>query len=154
MYKQHLNVAKDCGQSYSGCEKVWKIPHYKYLNGGDKALGIYPGGEHYPFWDSHTFILRDGVLVGIHFKESRTGVRWGTPSMYFAVDVNGINKGPNKIGRDLFFLHLDKAKTGRILPYTNEAFLDGGYDYRNTCEKDQKGFSCAYRIITEGKMNY
>ena len=98
--------------------------------------------------------MNDGTIVGINFKSIKGQVFWSSPDIYFTVDVNGV-KGPNKLGRDVFFLYMTKKdKSGKILPFTNEPFLSGGADDRNTCDKDKPGYSCAYRVITEGKMNY
>lgn len=54
----------------------------------------------------------------------------------------------------MFFVYMDKAMQGKILPYTNEDFTDGPIDKRNTCDNSKTDYSCAYRIITENKMNY
>lgn len=77
--------------------------------------------------------------------------------MYFTIDVNG-TKGPNKVGRDVFFLYMNhNDQSGKILPYVNGSInAPGGGDFSqaNTCDKDKSGVSCAYRVIMEGKMNY
>lgn len=97
--------------------------------------------------------MADGVSVAIRFRIVG-GVMWGHPDIAFTIDVNG-RKGPNQIGRDIFYLYMNKESHGKVLPYTNELNGHGGsQDYRDTCEVTKIGHSCAYRVISEGKMNY
>lgn len=151
LYKKHLIVAEDCGlikwnQKLCGQQ----IPVYKYLNGETNATFLY---NLPPYTDTYTFILQDGSIIAVGFKVVAIGMRWGTPDISFTIDVNGL-KGPNIIGRDVFIVYMDKNKQGKILPYTNEVFIDGPTDNRNTCDKSKSGYSCAYRVISENKMNY
>ena len=147
-YKKHLKVIKDLGNC-----PAWACPidfeSYRYLN-GDQYVS-----DGMLFVNSpHIIVLSDGVTIGMLFRQTSSGgVYWGLPDLLFTVDVNG-KAGPNQIGRDVFWFYLKKSGDGKILPYANETFPDGAVDNRNTCEPDLKGYSCAYRIITEGGMNY
>ncbi len=158
-YKKYLKIVKECKQNYSNVvetECYIKPGSYRYLNGlvgatgpSNNVLFSGSGGK-----INYTFVLNDGVVISFRFLQGTYGgVAWGSPDMLITVDVNG-KAGPNQIGRDTFFFYLKKNGDGKILPYANETFPNGGIDYRNTCEPDLKGFSCAYRIITEGGMNY
>ena len=143
-YKKHLKVIEDLG----AC-RAWDCPmdfeSYRFLN-GDKYVN-----DGMVFVNSpHILVLNDGVVIGTHFRDTSSGgVYWGTPDLLFTVDVNG-KAGPNQIGRDTFWLYLEKTGDGKILPLTKDSYNN----YKNTCGPGLKGYSCAYRIITEGGMNY
>ena len=72
---------------------------------------------------------------------------WGQPNLIFAVDVNGKNK-PNQYGRDIFLLYLNEK--GSVLPL----YIYGNYTPEDDCNIKGKGMTCAYKVLTEGKMNY
>ncbi|MFR1673125.1 MAG: type II secretion system protein, partial [Candidatus Gastranaerophilaceae bacterium] len=154
LYRKHLNpycsgnIALYWGDQ-TFCNGI-KIPDYRDLSGKETAKGLTRTSL---FIYSYPFILNDGTIVGIHFFNRPT--IWGSPDITFVVDVNGI-KGPNKLGRDVFFLYMNKKdKSGKILPYTDVIIGNGAQiDHRDTCDRDKPGYSCAYRVITEGKMNY
>ena len=154
LYRNHLNLYCS-GNKYTYyddetfCNGI-KIPDYSDLSGKESGKGLYGAPL---FIYGYPFVLNDGTIVAIHFMSKSGQVYWGTPVLSFVVDVNGV-KGPNKLGRDVFFLYMNKDMSGKILPYTNEIFLSTGTDHRDTCDKDKAGYSCAYRVITEGKMNY
>ena len=151
LYIKHLDVISSGEYCYYCNELMPGVPRLTYtsLNGVSPGKGLYG----YPlFINSHPLLLKDGSIIGISFMNRTNAVYWGTPDISFTVDVNGL-KGPNRIGRDVFFLYIN-AKTGKFLPYTNETFDKGKVDYRDTCAKGKEGYSCAYKVMTEGKMNY
>ncbi|MFR1673155.1 MAG: hypothetical protein ACLSWI_09450, partial [Candidatus Gastranaerophilaceae bacterium] len=130
-----------------------KIPNYIDLTGKETAKALGSTGAPI-FVYSYPFVLKDGTILGIRFSVTFNSVTWEAPDITFLIDVNGV-KGPNKLGRDLFILYMKKDKSGKILPYIDEIIRTGAQiDHRNTCDKDKAGYSCAYRVITEGKMNY
>ena len=69
------------------------------------------------------------------------------------VDVNGLEKGPNKEGRDVFYFYID---------FNNNKILPGGtYDYSGNASESYKNCSatnlsadCTAKVLIEGKMNY
>ena len=66
---------------------------------------------------------------------------------YAYVDVNGIKKGPNKEGRDVFLFGID-AIDNKIIP-------DGNYnDSWKNCSATNLSTSCTAKVLIEGKMNY
>ena len=154
-YKQHLKILQECGAEPGGSTVATKCHvaanKHRYLNGENGSASV--SGFLWFYRSGRTFILQDGILVSISFLKDGSAVFWGSPDMLFTVDVNA-KAGPNQVGRDVFFFYLKKTGDGKIMPYANETFPNGGIDYRNTCEPDLKGYSCAYRIITEGGMNY
>ena len=159
LYRKYLKVAYECGAdvNYKGDACHISPFEYKYLNGQkgtDNCIAMPSQFNYCLFSSGNQLVLSDGSLIGFTFKTHSNGIRWGLPDLLFTIDVNG-RSGPNQIGRDVFFVYLKKNEHGKIRPYTNEEFRDGGTDYRNTCEDTtQLGFSCAYRIFQERKMNY
>lgn len=163
LYKKHLKVARACSSFIYNCPEIpelWskaynnQLVTYKALNGEINPAGVFDC----IFCRSFPMQLEDGTFLGITFFSTQGGqVLWGRPKMYFTIDVNGA-KGPNRVGRDVFFLYMNhNDKSGKILPYVNGVISgSGGGDFSqaNTCDKDKSGVSCAYRVITEGKMNY
>lgn len=151
-YINHLNVAKVCYYSVNSTNEC--VPYknlVKTLN-GEPAFGIGSAGKYNTLWDDDTLILQNGSLITFRFREKYNSVVWGLPSaLAFSIDVNGA-KPPNIIGRDIFFLYLEK--NGKIQPYVRSGVYTNIVDLKNTCEINKSGHSCAYRVITEGKMNY
>ena len=91
--------------------------------------------------ENDEFITTDGITyifpcAGIFY--SSDGV---------LVDVNGIEKGPNKEGRDVFAFGIS-LDDNKILP-------DGTYnDYWKDCSATNLSTSCTAKVLIEGKMNY
>ena len=75
------------------------------------------------------------------------------------VDVNGVQKSPNKYGRDRFAFYID-YEHNKIIPYGTEEMV---YTYDTVpewsdckVENDDSlnALSCTAKVIIEGKMNY
>lgn len=67
------------------------------------------------------------------------------------IDING-KKGPNQWGRDTFRFHF--MEDGSVKPYgyeTSQATVEANC---NTSGAASDGYSCAFKVIKEGKMNY
>ncbi len=96
-----------------------------------------------PFYFTYPLVLADGMTIAFRFQSNGGGGFFWTQdaSVRFTVDVNG-KKGPNKLGRDVFLLYL---RDGKIVPNSK---------YIGDCETNKTGLSCAYRVLTEGGMNY
>ena len=149
-YKDKLKIGIDCcddNRNGSTAETACYIPstQYKYLNGNLVTL-------YRPFGTKYVFTLNDGVTIGIDFNQTRTGVMWGYTSLVFTIDVNG-KRGPNQVGRDLFYLYLDKNKKGKIQTYV-ESYNSVDRFNRDNCKSGMSGYSCGEKIITEGGMFY
>ena len=153
-YKKYLNVVDTCPATVDTRftkKCVLGTSEYSYLNGSKENVVDYSkvwGMYHC----NYILMLADGSTIGIRFKGGRCGRFWGTPDITFTIDINGKAK-PNKIGRDIFYVYMLQTDHGKIKPYTNEIF-PGTVDNVNTCSPDSTGQSCAYRVLTEGKMNY
>ncbi len=130
--------------------KRFRTMSYKNLD-GTKGNDIY-GWDLFAY--AYPIMLNDGTMIGIRFSLHKGGTFYGTPFMSFIIDVNGW-KGPNTVGRDIFFLYLLNDKSGKLLPYISDTeAAKRGFKRADTCGKGKSGHSCAYRVITEGKMNY
>ena len=64
------------------------------------------------------------------------------------VDVNGIAKGPNKVGRDYFEFHWKNHYESNLIPDGSE------YDSWKNCSATNLSTSCTAKVLIEGKMNY
>lgn len=140
MFASKLNLIKNCG-SGTGC---WYTSTATQLNGNtwytnpDSNL---TGGK---------AVLADGTLLTMYDNAGNCtsdygdGPLDGTVCGYVYFDING-NTPPNKMGRDIFcFLF---TKTGAVYPH-------GSYNAANDCTTSLNGHGCAYKILTEGAMNY
>lgn len=153
MYRKYLKVSNSCDFWMSSDieTECYVLPaKYKYLNGETNAKNT---SKYIMFYFSAPLILADGTTVAISFKDTWNSFFWASPDILFTIDVNG-KKGPNQIGRDVFFVYMNKTEHGKLRPYTDETFPSGQIDYRNTCSVNDTGYSCAYRIFQERKMNY
>ena len=144
-YASKLNTVQVCDQP-SHRETECNLPmwsSYKYLNNSVTSVKF-----DIPYYFAYSIILSDGMVISIRFKSAGGGgYFWGEPEVRFGVDVNG-KKGPNKLGRDIFYLYMNDTAKGYVLPYGDGKF--GSDD----CNKDGLGMGCAFKIFKEGKMNY
>lgn len=144
LFKSHLINAKECGTETAKCVMTFE----KYLN-GDTYEQRYSQSN-----AIRSLILADGTIV--HFNKDTSGLSplcntwmWSTPSActLISVDINGSRK-PNQVGRDIFGFAL--KKNGLVPAGTNGA---------DTCQPSAsgvngEGWSCAYKVISQGKMDY
>lgn len=147
LYKNNLKVVYYCKGSW-GDNKCMSIESIKY-KGLDKqtATSIYSRTD---IFGDYQFVLSDSTIIGVRFRNNAGAVFWDAPSaLIFTVDVNG-KKKPNVVGRDVFYFYLDNSR-GKVFPFISD---ENSNKYANTCEVGKSGHSCAYRVITEGKMNY
>lgn len=113
--------------------------------------------------DMTSFTLSDGTCVGIDNRSFNFRDR--EVHLYFAVDVNGSNKGPNQLGRDYFLFEIanslnsdtSKLSGATLIPYGGTNLLDEEvYNNKQTgCCKNCTGLYCSARIIKDGwKIKY
>ena len=81
------------------------------------------------------FITTDGMLYTFTQDQGAAGGNF--------IDVNGPNKGPNALGRDIFMFYISKK-----IYWSGDENIDGWL-----CEPDS-GYGCANKLLKEGKMNY
>jgi prepilin-type N-terminal cleavage/methylation domain-containing protein len=140
LYAQNLKIIQNCGTKSSYTGNTCITNDYKTLNSSSFnaifSLNFFV----------YAFTLADGSTLIIKFRNNYGGgFLWGSPDMLFIVDVNG-KKSPNTVGRDIFYFYLNANDKGKVYPY--------GYAQTDDCNKEGAGYTCAYKIITEGKMNY
>lgn len=125
-FKKYFKISQDCFAT-SGCFVNGTIR----LNGGGwQSLAVNATG-------TSRLTLEDGMNIRVW----NNGGNCNSECLEISVDVNGLKK-PNKVGRDTFLFSLTKNK---LLPYGNNG---------SDCINSGSGFTCAYRIIKEGGMNY
>ena len=135
---------------------------YEYLTGGQNGLNIIRGSGHVIYG------LPDGAdfnFVNIyHCEGGNNPDRLCFWAINFAVDTNGIEKGPNALGRDLFeFIFYPNKKeimlgheayatsTSRVEELQEDKILE----YCDSTKKDEKqGDTCGLRLLFEKKMDY
>ena len=146
-YKEKLNVLKDCGTS-AGC---WpQSPYTKFLNGNKASSNRDIDGD--SNW--RKLVLSDGVSIAIDFGIPPCSSVWDNGGLKNScgrvyADINGA-KGPNQLGRDIFFFGIKKDG---LYP----AGVDGAAD--RSCSTSNAaggiyGEGCAARVLTEGAMKY
>jgi prepilin-type N-terminal cleavage/methylation domain-containing protein len=134
---KYLNVAKDCGIGYKDAsiecihndsdeEKRSKV--YKTYNGKSEIdLGSFDDGQ---------FVLSDGSLILVNVDVN---------GQFVSVDVNGMNKKPNRLGKDLFmFQFTDK---GELLPMGAKGTK---WDYcSDTLTNNRNGAGCTAKVLRD-----
>ena len=138
--KPYMQTIKECSDSESGC---WT--QTKSLSGASNVnLFTYSIGG-----GTYQFITADGMNVNIDgWGKADCTTTWGTTQdlaacMSVVVDVNG-NKKPNQLGKDVF---------GFIL--TSRGLVPAGVDNDSSdCHKNGLGFTCAAKVLREGKISY
>ena len=125
LYKNHLNVIKECRLT-SECMT-------------NKAAYLGGNGLNWGTDGKYSFILADGAGAVIHSSVSPDCSN--DRCAWIQIDING-KKAPNKWGRDLFEF---KLTPNGLMP---EGCTDG-----QVCP-DYYGHDCACKVLREGAMNY
>lgn len=137
VYKKHFIVVKDHGiNDYYSSGKNYNV--YKNYNGTNNLY-------HYLF-DDGQFVLNDGTFVMI---ENPAG---SANRVMITVDVNGYNKKPNRLGRDLFMFQVNDE--GKLLPMGAEGTMFSVEDYcSKTSTSDFNGAGCTVKYLKYKKDN-
>ena len=146
--REHLKVHKYCGYITPA---TWTSPCYpsqkaiKKLNGEALAVGssLLPYGIH-----GYNLILEDGTFIALDMSHTSSNTNWAIANIgariAFTVDVNGLDQGPNKIGRDIFYIKMDES--GKLSPY--------GVGVADDCINGGTGNTCAKKIIVDKILDY
>lgn len=160
---KYFKVVKNCGTEKNlGC----------FTN---KGATNYDGSDvrtNFDEWDfQYRFITTDGTAFSLYSTGLCDDVfasNYVTGNMtrlcgYLYIDVNGPTKGPNNMGRDIFWYFITNGKGALLYPAggADEA-LNGWWrnsnaegDYRSCYPDELVGNACAGRIMEEGwQMNY
>ena len=126
------NVAKKC----SNIDDCWDYTNkYKRLN---NSFADTPGGS--------ALNTADGMLWEFHKNAHVYGLSSEDEENMMGrvmVDVNGHRK-PNKIGYDVFFFYL----------VSDKGIVPAGSANTSDCAKNNGGWSCAAKVLNEGKIDY
>ncbi len=135
VFMKYLKVIKDCGTN--GC----LTSDEGYNNTNEYRNYAKNNPAYVRLFDEGQFIMANGMFVAIQ----NTYV----VGIYITVDINGIAKGPNAWGHDLFTFQILK-KNGRLVPM-GAAETDNAGEARcsKTSTSNQNGLSCAYFALTD-----
>lgn len=130
----------DCDKSSNiNCVHPDDMP-YKNFNGKSIARKTW--------FDDGQFITPDGMLFMI--QNSAMTVNGQDNILAITVDVNGINKNPNRWGQDLFTFQFVK---GKLVPLGADNSVLPYKDFPQYCSanntEQENGSACAYRAIAE-----
>ncbi len=164
-FGKYLRTSKTCDDLCSECysEDVLSSPR-KNIN-GDYAVvqlcdGTYPVGV----------ILQDGAFITGEVHGYYEGPEYGMVKTRYAgvfyVDTNGLDKGPNTFGRDIFlffgsetnskpgFAPLGTLYTAGVTTYVDHITRQEALSYCDPKSVEANGELCGARLLLEGKMTY
>ena len=149
-YRPYFDILKDCGaDTDDGC--FAGANEWKSLSGTVRTDSLNISGFYRIITsDGITFLFcKDGAMVS-------APVRMGG----FTVDVNG-KKGPNVVGRDIFYFDIFPTKGVKpcsVFSNANENIPIFANEINNSCNTQCSGngcgWQCAARVLYEGAMNY
>ncbi len=140
---KYLNVIYDCGLGHDDASSKACIANTGSQDTNSKNYMNYTGTNYVNlnYFDDGQFVLNDGSFILLEDY---------TLHKYFSVDVNGINKKPNRLGKDLFMFQL--TEEGELLPMgaKNTTYYGSTDTY---CSKSStnamNGAGCTYKILQE-----
>ena len=136
-FSKQLNIMQICNNNESGCFTKENI---KTLKGSDYGS---QNGKNYTLRtaDGYCYQYTPGMVeaskFGIQENDAQKSVG------LFLVDVNG-DGNPNKLGRDLYF----------YIYVEDKGIIPAGYNSSTDCTTSGDGYTCAGRILKEGKVKY
>ena len=114
-----------------------------------------------PFYANKTasIQLNDGTCIGLNpiLDLNENASYSALFSRLILIDVNGAQKAPNVVGKDLFFFYINSD--GVIKPFgdiwSRDRILSPSFNLSCNTKSILGGHTCAYRIMQEGwKINY
>ena len=136
LIKKYVKNSKDCG--VANCfRNTGETPNDYYRTFNNKnAINAY-------IMDAGQFITTDGSFFMI---ENSMGA--ASLPIYITVDVNGLNKKPNRWGYDLFTFQL--MESGKLLPMGAEGTDLSAEEYCSaTSTSKNNGAGCTYPALTD-----
>jgi len=164
IFAQKMKVVKNCGPKTEASDcftnAYKKIDNSSTINFSDLI-----GDDFFqvPSKEFNPLITADGMAYAFALTKDSTCSFQVLPSPLLnqvcglvGVDINGPNKNPNKIGRDLFVFWITR---NGIYPCGTEAdndknIINDDCNPTGTPPSTQDGFYCAKKIFDEGAMNY
>ena len=145
-----LNIAKNCGIASVKATGCFPDTGYKWLNGSNLTSNFSAS------INDSMILTNDGMSYAFYLYSSNCTFNASSPSSISSplynfcgqifVDINGRNKGPTTVGRDLFHFYL-----------TEKGFYPfGSFSNADIWSSDclTNGFGCASKVLLEGAMNY
>ncbi|MBQ3641275.1 type II secretion system protein [bacterium] len=138
VFKEHFNILQDYGlQGFYSTEKNQDL--YKTYDGSQNL------DQH--IFDDGQFVLNDGMFIMIenpNFGASRYN------RVIISVDINGHDKNPNRLGKDLFMFQVDNE--GKLLPMGR---ADSAYPEAEYCttgpSTNMNGAGCTAKMMRKGR---
>ena len=140
-YKSYIKVLGECNY-VSECFNVPVV----FL---DNSI-LYSDDESAVSFEQRYFRTVDGIVIAMDISDgslffNNIGVNIAplNATVWFRVDVNGPKK-PNKVGYDIFHFVL-----------TNSGLKPAGANNNSLyCNKNNKGYDCAAKVLSENKISY
>lgn len=136
IFNNYMKVGKDCGKVL--CFKKGEVKMQNF-NGTSSFGGTYESSTYY----GSSFILQDGSFYKIPSLSK--------DEISIIVDVNGVYKGPNRLGRDVFYFKYD-VDDERLIP--GGSF--NGHEQLDLCDKTStknwNGAGCTARVLRGEKL--
>ncbi len=131
---KYFNVINDCSE-YNNSRCIQSDSQtYKTYNGKCCVnMGVFDDGQ---------FILNDNSFIMIE-----NDIQHKAGNFYISVDVNGFNKKPNSLGKDLFMFQI--SEEGELIPMGESRT---NYTYNAYCSKTSSGSlngaGCTHKILS------
>ena len=139
VFKKYLGVQKySDGQAITGSEKEDYYLSKEYMNyNNTKAADA-------SLFDEGQMIINDNMAIYIQNSDFSD---W----LFITIDINGINKKPNRWGHDLFTFRVEG--NGKLIPLADpkgDNFFKNKATYcSKTANNNRNGIACAYYAIND-----
>ncbi|MCD8023924.1 MAG: type II secretion system GspH family protein, partial [Candidatus Gastranaerophilales bacterium] len=137
VFKTYFSNLKDCSNSECSYLTGSTVGNQYYTyNGSTNAYAYY--------FDDGQLILADGMFLMVEDPNAVKG------TIFLSIDINGLDKKPNKWGHDLFTFQIDE-QTGKLLPmgHPDTDFTDESTYCSKTSSNTKNGIACTYKALTE-----
>ena len=169
-FKKYFKLAKDCGSTYDVNDEKTKCFADTYTSHIDGTFS----GLSFPqdFMGSYTLTTADGFSMAITDDadncaagfNAAPGTNMAHTCAQVLIDVNG-QKGPNTLGRDLFYFLITTGKGPALYPRGGQEVVTQGEAWTDPSGNPIKctegpnqaavGFYCTARVMEQGwQMNY
>lgn len=132
-FVKYLKVNPKSSNSINGIIDTYSANYRNYNNTAPADASSFDEGQ---------MIINDAMAIYIQDSTQQYG-------LIISVDVNGINKKPNRWGHDLFSFRVED--NGKLSPLANPNIADIYSYYRYYCSKSSQsilnGMACAYYAI-------
>ena len=140
----YFNGAVDCGKGTENTACLYnrsETNKYKNYNNTNEAQKAY--------LDDGQYVAIDGMMY--FFENEASSSEGATGRIFIFVDVNGFNRNPNQLGRDLFAFEL--VEKGKILPVgANETHYDENIYCSKTSTNSANGIACTNRALYDNNF--